>query len=36
MLLNAKIDEALVSLRATRSWINSPVQDKRTDENIKN
>jgi len=35
-LVNAKIDEALVALKAIRSWINDPVQDSRTAENVKN
>ena len=33
-LVNDKIDEALVALKALRSWINDPVQDAKTANQI--
>jgi hypothetical protein len=33
--INAKIAEALVALKALRSWVNEPLWDARTEKNIR-
>lgn len=34
-MINTKIDEALVALKAIQTWVNEPVQDKQAADNIK-
>ena len=34
-VINAKIDESIVALKAIRSWINNPTQDSQTAANVK-